>query len=196
MISLAEEEGYIFLRDLGRMWKGWSVFSQGLCEEGLSLMLDAFATYQHEDRVNDKRIYNILVLASAYRKLKRYSDGLQLVEELMALVEKTGMRSMESDVYRLKGELLRESDGLKADEAQRCFEQAIDIAHQQSGKSNELMATTSLARLLAQQGRCNEARAMLAEIYNWFTEGFDTLPLQEARVLLDNLNEKSRRASH
>jgi predicted ATPase len=94
----------------------------------------------------------------------------------------------EAEVYRLRGEVLLKMDFANGAEAQRCFEQAIDIARHQSGKSLELRATTSLARLLASQDRRDGARTMLAAIYNWFTEGFDTLDLIDAKALLDELS--------
>jgi predicted ATPase len=90
-------------------------------------------------------------------------------------------------MHRLKGELLLKQNDANAAEAQRCFETAIEIARRQSAKSLELRATTSLARLLATQGRRDEARAMLADIYNWFTEGFDTADLIDAKALLEEL---------
>jgi predicted ATPase len=88
---------------------------------------------------------------------------------------------------RLKGELLLKQDESNAAEAQGCFQHAIEIARKQSAKSWELRATMSLARLLASQGRRDDARTMLADIYNWFTEGFDTADLMDARTLLDEL---------
>jgi predicted ATPase len=94
---------------------------------------------------------------------------------------------MRAEIYRLRGELLLRQDDSDAAEAQSCFERAIEIARNQSGKSLELRATMSLARMLAKQGRCEQARAMLAEIYNWFTEGFDTTDLKDAKALLDEL---------
>jgi predicted ATPase len=84
--------------------------------------------------------------------------------------------------------LLRQGDS-NAAEARKCFERAIEIARKQSAKSLELRATMSLARLLNEQGRRDEAHAMLADIYNWFTEGFDTADLKDAKALLDELNE-------
>ena len=91
-------------------------------------------------------------------------------------------------MHRLKGELLLKQDQSNAPEAQHCFQRAIEIARMQSAKSLELRATTSLARLLAKPGRRDEARALLAEIYGWFTEGFDTADLKDAKVLLDELS--------
>jgi predicted ATPase len=92
---------------------------------------------------------------------------------------------MESELQRLKGELLL--SGGNDDAAAQSFRDAIDLARRQNAKSWDLRATTSLARLLASQGRGDEARTMLTEIYNWFTEGFDTADLKEAKALLDAL---------
>ena len=89
---------------------------------------------------------------------------------------------------RLKGELLLLGDSVSASEAAECFRAAIEVARHQSAKSWELRATTSLARLLDKQGRRDEARTMLAEIYNWFAEAFDTADLKDAKALLDELN--------
>jgi len=89
---------------------------------------------------------------------------------------------------RLKGELLLMDDNSAGVQAAECFRAAIQVAHRQSAKSWELRATMSLARMLGSQGRRAEARAMLAEIYNWFTEGFDTADLKDAKALLDELN--------
>ena len=94
----------------------------------------------------------------------------------------------EAEVHRLKGELLLAQDTSNVSHAEQTFRIAIEIARKQSAKSWELRATTSLARLLDQQGKRDEARAMLAEIYNWFTEGFDTADLKDAKALLDELS--------
>jgi predicted ATPase len=96
-------------------------------------------------------------------------------------------RCYEPEIRRLKGELLLKQDDSKVAEAQSCFERAVEIARKQSAKSWELRATMSLARLLAKQGRRDEAIAMLAEIYGWFTEGFDTADLKDAKALLQEL---------
>jgi predicted ATPase len=108
------------------------------------------------------------------------------VAEALALVERRDERMWEAEINRVKGELLLESGG--SSEAETCFRHAIDIARRQSAKSLELRATTSLARLLDKQGRRDEARRMLGEIYGWFTEGFDTADLKEAKALLEELS--------
>jgi predicted ATPase len=102
-------------------------------------------------------------------------------------VEKRGERHWEAELYRVKGELLLESRG--SSEAETCFRRAIEIARRQSAKSLELRAVTSLSRrLLQKQGKKEEARQILAEIYGWFTEGFDTADLREAKALLEELS--------
>ncbi len=115
-----------------------------------------------------------------------------MLAEALVVVDKTGERVHEAELYRLKGELTLRSkvQGLKAEveaETERCFWQAIEIARRQQAKSLELRAVMSLARLWQQQGKRDEARHLLAEIYGWFTEGFDTKDLQEAKALLEEL---------
>jgi predicted ATPase len=116
-------------------------------------------------------------------------EGLTLVAKALAAVDKTGMRMNEADLYRVKGELLLAQEGKsqKFTGAEECFLRAIDIARHQSAKSLELRAVTSLSRLWQRQSKQREAHRMLSEIYGWFTEGFDTKDLQEAKALLDEL---------
>ena len=110
-----------------------------------------------------------------------------MVEEGFASVAKTGEQIGSPSLHHVKGELLLAQNPSDVAEAEQCFRTAIEIARRQSARSAELRATTSLARLLAKQGRRDEARAMLAEIYNWFTEGFDTADLKDAKALLDRV---------
>ena len=111
-----------------------------------------------------------------------------MVEEGFASAAKTGDQLGSPWLHRVKGELLLVQNPPDVAEAELCFRTAIEIARRQSARWPELGATTSLARLLNQQGRRDEARTMLAEIYGWFTEGFDTRALKEAKALLDELN--------
>ncbi len=106
----------------------------------------------------------------------------------MAAADEREDRFYEAELHRLKGELLLKREPSNVGEARSCFQRAVEIARNQGAKSLELRATMSLARLLAKQRRRGEARAMLAEIYNWFTEGFDTADLKEAEELLDELS--------
>jgi predicted ATPase len=112
-------------------------------------------------------------------------EGLALLDEALALVHKTGECWPEAELHRLKGELLLSVDNQT--EAEGCFHLALDVARRQHTKSLELRAAMSLGRLWQQQGKRAEAYQFLAEIYGWFTEGFDTADLQEATALLDAL---------
>jgi predicted ATPase len=118
---------------------------------------------------------------------RRLDEGLSALTEARAAADEHENRHYEAEMHRLKGELLLKQNNSNASEAQSCFQRAIAVARKQSGKSLELRATMSLARLLAKQGKRDEARAMLAKIYGWFTEGFDTADLKEAKALLDEL---------
>jgi predicted ATPase len=129
----------------------------------------------------------VATMAESYLKIGQAEEGLRMGPAL-ALAQKTGDRLFEAELQRLKGEMLLIGDDGGAAKGAQCFRDAIEVARRQSAKSWELRATTSLARLLAKQGKRDEARAILAEIYNWFTEGFDTADLKDAKALLDELN--------
>ena len=117
----------------------------------------------------------------------RAEEALDLVAQGLTTAEQTGMRVAEAELRRVKGELLMIKDPGNAAEAERCLRTAIDVARRQGARLFELRATVSLARLLKQQGKTDEARQMLAGIYGWFTEGFDTADLKDAKALLKEL---------
>jgi predicted ATPase len=127
------------------------------------------------------------MLAQGYQRLGRHDEALAIFGQALAHVERSGEMLDTAEILRLKGELLLARDGLPAP-AESCFRAAIDLARAQQARWWELRATMSLARLLERQGRRNEARAMLADIYGRFTEGFDTADLKDAKALLDQLN--------
>jgi predicted ATPase len=127
-------------------------------------------------------------LADAYLRAEQLTEGLAVVEEALSLASQTQERWHEAELWRLKGELARQSGSECLPEAENCLRKAIAVAVSQEAKFWELRATTSLARLLRDTNRRDEARAMLADIYNWFTEGFDTADLKDAKALLDELN--------
>jgi tetratricopeptide (TPR) repeat protein len=133
-----------------------------------------------------ERPENLARLAAEYDKAGRADEALAFVAEALLLVERHDERNWEAEIYRVKGELLFESR--RSPEAETCFRRAIETARRQSAKSLELRATTSLSRLLRKQGKNEEARQMLAEIYGWFTEGYDTADLRDAKALLDALS--------
>jgi predicted ATPase len=116
-------------------------------------------------------------------------EGLNIIAEVLPLMDSIGERCYEAELYRLKGQLLLQQSSDNATEAETCFHQAIAIAQNQSAKSWELRAATSLSRLYQQQGKRDEARGLLAPVYEWFTEGFDTADLIDAKALLVELEE-------
>jgi|SRR5215813_5086391 len=126
-------------------------------------------------------------LAEAYGTAGQVHKGLRALAEGLAWIENTGERWCEAELHRLKGELLLQQHSDHQADAETCFQHAIAIAQSQQAKSFELRAATSLARLWQQQGKCQEAHDLLASVYNWFTEGFDTADLQEAKALLEAL---------
>ena len=132
-------------------------------------------------------IHYLVMLAEAYKRAGQLDDGLATIEEGLALMEKTSQRYFDAELHRLKGEFLLAKDGEEA-EIETLFERAIDVATRQKAKSLELRATMSLARLWQKQGKKEEARKRLAKIYDWFTEGFDTQDLKDAKALLEELS--------
>jgi class 3 adenylate cyclase/predicted ATPase len=166
--------------------RGWLMIMRGHAE-GTAQVEECIAS-SYVTGLKMVRPFWLCILADAYRDVGRFDDGLNLLREALTLADENEDRYREAETYRLKGELLLKQNDSNVAEAENCFRRAIDIARKQSAKSWELRATMSLARLLDKQGRRDEARAMLAEIYGWFTEGFDTADLKDAKALLEELN--------
>ena len=124
----------------------------------------------------------------AYAHVAQIEEGLILLVEALAVAHDTGERRWEAELHRLKGELLLQQAISGEQEAEACFLQALDIARRQQAKSLELRAAMSLARLWQHQGKRDAARTLLAPVYGWFTEGFDTADLQEAKALVEALS--------
>jgi len=134
----------------------------------------------------------LVLLAEAYGHAGRAGEGLGVLGEALVIVERDGDRNSEAaELYRIRGELLFAVSAEHQDEAEASLRRAVDISRRQQAKSPELRATMSLARLLDNQRKREEARAMLAKIYGWFTEGLDTAGLKEAKVLLEQLSGKA-----
>jgi len=203
----------------GSILRGWTLAEQGQMEAGISRMRQGLAAFQVMG-IESTRPYNLALLAEVYGKAGRREEGLTTLAEALAIVDKTGERMYEAELYRLKGELTLAQSSVQGlmssvqtnqkakskrqkskitnpqslisnpqaeSKAEACFHTAIDIARQQQAKSLELRVAMSLARLWLQQGKKIEARQLLAEVYHWFTEGFETKDLQEAKALLDEL---------
>jgi len=185
-IALSIEHGFAFWLGVATILRGSAMAQQRLEEDGIVQIEKGLSAY----RLTAAEIGGprwLSWLAEACIESGRLNDGLGVLAEALAGVKETEGHQYEPEIYRLRGELLLKQNHSNAGEAQKCFERAIEIARNQAAKSLELRATMSLARLLASQGRRDEARTMLAEIYNWFTEGFDTADLKDAKALLEEL---------
>jgi len=180
---LIHEHGLMSILAWTSFNRGWALAHLGEIEEGLSEMLRCIPT---AGVIFDP--WFMLGLAEVYLAAARPREGLAAIDEGLDQSRRTGSVRWEAEMRRLKGELLLMDDNSAGVQAAECFRAAIQVAHRQSAKSWELRATMSLARMLGSQGRRTEARALLAEIYNWFTEGFDTADLKDAKALLDELN--------
>jgi predicted ATPase len=181
VIALSTEQGFPFWLALGTRVRGWALAAQGQVQEGLAQI------YQ-----SPGSILLPYVLAETHGKAGQIEEGLSVTAEALAFVDRTGVYVSEAELYRVKGELtLRyqvHSPQSKVEEAEKCFHKALEIAQNQKAKSLELRTATSLARLWQRQGKRHEAHTLLSEVYTWFTEGFDTKDLQEAKALLKELS--------
>jgi predicted ATPase len=158
-----------------------------LIAEGIRAMRDGLIAWKDMGFQYDLLRY-LSMLASAYYKAGEAEEGLRVIGEALSAIESTSERCFEPEVLRLKGELLLVRSPPNIGEAEDNFLRAIDVARNQSAKTWELRAATSLARLWRHMGQLAEARDLLAPIYGWFTEGFDTPDLKDARALLDKVN--------
>jgi predicted ATPase len=168
------------------MLRRWALAMQGQGEEEIAQVRQGIAAYRATGAsVFVPYFYTWLAEVSAY--LGHVEDGLQALAEAHSLVEQHEERWWEAEIARLRGVLLLRQTGTQQEEAEAWLQRALDVARRQEAKSLELRAAMSLARLRQQQGKRAEARALLAPIYTWFTEGFDTADLQDAKALLDAL---------
>jgi adenylate cyclase len=186
LLDLATEQVLPYYAACARVLGGWALVKDGQAEEGLARLragLDACPAVA----ARQWRIHFLAVLAEATLQAGRTEEGLSAVHEVLAEVEKTESGCYEAELYRLEGELRLSSEQPDEKRAEASFCEAIEIARAQQAKSWELGGAASLARLLAHQGKSEEARALLTPIYGWFTEGFGTRVLQEAKALFDEL---------
>jgi predicted ATPase len=202
-VMLSSKEGFAFFLALGTLLRGWALAEQGRDREGIAQIRQGL-TALRTTRQEVLRPYALALLAQVQGKAELIVEGLSTLAEALTMVDKNGERLYEAELYRLKGELtlqLFQVSGSKFQainpqfltpnpraEAEACFQKAIDVARRQRAKSLELRAVMSLSRLWQQQGKKDEAQQMLAETYGWFTEGFDTRDLQEAKALLKELH--------
>jgi class 3 adenylate cyclase/predicted ATPase len=185
-VSLSTAQGFPSWAALGMSLRGWALAMQGQGEEGLAQVRQGIATWRETGAVLGVPFMSTL-LAEVLADLGDPEDGLQVLTEAYTLVEQQEERCWEAEVCRLRGVLLLRQPVPSQEEAEAWLRRALDVARRQEVKSLELRAATSLARLWQQQGKRVEARELLAPVYGWFTEGFDTTDLQEAETLLKTL---------
>ena len=183
--QLSTEHGFPLWMAWGTFLQSWSLAEQGQVNDSITQMCQSLTACSAMGSEMYKT-YLLSLLAEMYGKVGQAKEGLTLLAEALAVAHKNGERYREAELYRLKGELLLQSED--ESDAEACFRQAIEIARRQQAKSLELRAAMSLSRLWQKQGKKEEARTLLQEIYDWFTEGFDTADLREAKALLEALS--------
>jgi predicted ATPase len=186
VMTLATAQGFASFLARGTVLHGWALAMQGQGEAGIAAIRQGLAA---ELATGDTlhRPYFLGLLAEAYGVGGHPDEGLTALTEALAVLDTTEARFYAAELSRLKGALLLQQAVPDAAQAETCFHQALAVARQQQAKSWELRAATSLARLWQSQGKRQEAYDLLAPVYHWFTEGFDTADLQEAKTLLDQL---------
>jgi predicted ATPase len=184
VLSIATQHEVPFYQARATFCRGWAMAAAGQGKEGIHEMQRSLSAFASGGALVP--LFRAM-LAESLGRNGHPEEGLSTVAEGLGQVE-TGERMAEAGLYRVKGELLLMNDPSDEVGAEHEFRIAIAIAQRQQARFWELRATTSLARLLKKQGKTDEARGMLAEIYNWFTEGFDTADLKDAKALLDELS--------
>jgi predicted ATPase len=185
-LAIATEHAVPLFQIVGAFLRGWAMATAGRADEGIAEMRRSISDAMIAGASLTAQLH--AVLAEICGKNGRAEEGLDLVAKGLETAEQTGLTTAEAELHRVRGELTLLIDRRSEAEAEVCFRTAIGIARRQAARLFELRATTSLARLLDRQSNRDEARTTLAQIYNWFTEGFDTADLTEAKVLLDELS--------
>ena len=185
-LSLATQQGFPYWRAFSALLRGWALMQQRQTQVGIEQIHQGL-TALRATGAEAMQPYFLALLAEARGTQGEPEEGLAVLAEALTLVNTTEERWYEPELYRLKGELLLQQNSDNQAEAEHCFHHALDIARNQQANSFELRTATSLARLWQQQGKRQEAHNLLVPVYNWFTEGFDTADLKDAKALLDEL---------
>ena len=186
LLTLATAQGFPLHVGQGTCWRGWALAMQGEGEAGLVQLRHGLAAVLATGQ-EVQRPLCLFLLAEAAGQVGQVEEGLRLLAEVLTALEAGEQGDLLAEAYRLQGPLLLRQAAPDTAQAEACFQQALTIARRQQAKSWELRAAMSLIRLWQQQGKRAEAHQLLAPVYGWFTEGFDTTDLQEAKALLDEL---------
>jgi predicted ATPase/tRNA A-37 threonylcarbamoyl transferase component Bud32 len=187
--AIGTEHGLSLWLANGLVMSGWAQAEQGACAEGISMVRQGLSDWAATG-AETHRTYFLGLLAEALSRGGQNAEGLSVLSEALMLMQSNGTVFHGAELYRLRGELLlrQNADTAVHHEAEACFRTALSMAHRQQAKSLELRAAMSLSRLYNKQSRQAEARPILEQCYNWFTEGFDTPDLQEAKEMLENIS--------
>ena len=185
LIQFATEQRFPLWKAWGTLLHGWALVELGNRNEGIGQLRQALEDYSSME-LSFFPTYSLALLAEAHGKARQAKEGLTVLGEALERAYKSGERLHEAELYRIKGELLF-VQGAAESKGEACFHQALEIARNHRAKSLELRAAMSMSRLWQQQGKRQEAHQLLSEIYGWFTEGFDTADLKEAKILLEDL---------
>jgi predicted ATPase len=185
LLALTAEHGFGNLHSFGQIAHGQTLAMLGRTDEAIAEIKVAMAACEATGAVVQGWLYAALGLA--YLAAQRPAEGPSVMAKALELGDRTGEAQAKEELYRVKGELLLMLHPTEGAEAEACFRAAIDTARKQLARLPELRATMSLARLLCDTSRRDEGAAMLAQIYNWFTEGFDTADLKDGKALLEEL---------
>jgi tetratricopeptide (TPR) repeat protein len=184
LLALSTEHGFLHLKAYGATHRGWCLSMTGRAADGIAQLTEGLAALRSTNSVLTLP-QNLMLLAEVYAEAREPAEGLKHLAEATGIMDLTEQRDFEAELYRVRGELLAATDDRVA--AEESYHAALAVARRQRAKYWELRAATSLARLWRDQGKRTEARDLLAPIYNWFTEEFDTPDLKEAKALLDLL---------
>jgi predicted ATPase len=196
-IALAREKDIADYVAWSTMNHGYALAMQNRPEEGIAEIREGMTITQMAGADVGASMFRAM-LAEAFMRARRIEESLSYLDEALTIISRTGERYYEAEIYRLKGALLLQfaacdqpssASGQHA-EVEACFQKAIEVARRQQARSLELRATMCLARLWRQQGKLAEALQTLTDIYEWFTEGFDTPDLKDAKALLDELRKE------
>jgi predicted ATPase len=186
LILLADQKGAPFWKATGEIHQGCLSALTGKASDAVQMITGGLTSYRSMGATLLAPIY-LSYLASAYAELGQFDDAWRSIGEAMTAVETTKERWFEAELHHIAGEVALKSPERDADKAEGCFDRALAVARQQQAKSWELRASMSLARLWRDQCKVRQARELLAPVYGWFTEGFETRDLKEAKALLEEL---------
>jgi predicted ATPase len=186
ILALVHEHGFTQYAAESAIYQGWGMATQDQPEEGMRVIIQGLDAFRETGVLKDLPHF-LAMLVDVYGIVGQVEAGLTILAEALDLVEQTGERRYESELYCVKGEFLLQLSRDNHTEAEACFQHALTLARRQHAKSWELRAATSLARLWQSQDKCQDAYELLALVYGWFTEGIDTADLQEAKALLEDL---------